>query len=245
MSATTVAELEDMLESQWLATAVLPTFYKWPIARWFVWIREFLHQLLLFPTLTRMYKVTSSGVENLDTLNGPSMFAANHNPIQWDSLIITKVTPRKYRRQLSFAAAAGITFGKKWLGATAAVVANAFPLSRDTAIRASLEHLGRMMDTGWNVVIFPEGNQQIGKPMLPFQSGTGLLCVESNTPVVPVGLTCTKTGKGNKWFPIREHVTVQFGEPITFAPGTSYEEAMRVIEVAVNKLHLSGAQVNS
>jgi hypothetical protein len=74
--------------------------------------------------------------------------------------------------------------------------------------------------------------------MLPFQSATGLVCVKSTTPVVPVGLTCTQKGKGNKWFPSREHLTVQFGEPITFAPGTSYEEATRVIGVAVNELHL-------
>lgn len=242
-SSTTVGELEAMTETQKQATANLPPFYKWPITRWFVWVRELLHQAILFPILTIMYKSTKIGTENLQSLNGPSLFAANHNAIQWDSLIITKAAPRKYRRQLSFAAAAEITFGKKWLGATAAIIANAFPLSRDTAIRASLEHLGRMMDSGWNVVIFPEGDQQLGKPMMEFQSGTGLLCVESNTPVVPVGLTCTKTGGGNKWFPIRERVTVQFGEPITFAPGTSYEEATRVIESAVRDLHLSGASV--
>jgi hypothetical protein len=38
---------------------------------------------------------------------------------------------------------------------------------------------------------------------------------------------------------------VHYGEPITFAYSTSYGEATRVIEAAVNKLHLSGAQVNS
>ena len=96
-----------------------------------------------------------------------------------------------------------------------------------------------MIDTGWNVVISPEGDQHIGKPtLLPFQSGTGLVCVKSNTPVVTEGLTCTQKGKGNKWFPSREHVTVQFGELITFAPGTSHEEPTRVIGDDVNELHL-------
>ena len=241
-SSTTVAELEAMMESQREATAVLPRFYKWPTTRWFVWVRELLHHVLLFPILVIMYKPTRYGVENLEALDGPSLFAVNHNAIQWDSLVLTKVTPRRWRRQLSFAAAAEVTFGKRWLGAAAAAIANAFPLSRDTAIRASLEHLGRMMDSGWNVVIFPEGDQQLGGPMLKFQSGTGLLCVESNTPVVPVGLTCTKK-RGSKWFPFREHVTVQFGKPITFAPGTSYEEATRTIESAVRELHLSGREI--
>lgn len=241
-SATTVAELESMLDSQQEATANLPKFYQWPVTRWFVWVREAIHIAVLFPIIAIMYKTTRFGVENLDALDGPSLFAANHNAIQWDSLVVTRVAPRKYRRQLSFAAAAEITFSKKWLGTAAYVIANAFPLSRETAIRASLEHLGRMMDTGWNVVIFPEGDQQIGKPMQKFQAGTGMLCVECNTPVVPVGLTCTKQ-RGSKWFPFREHVTVQFGKPITFPPGTSYEDATRTIESAVRELHLSGADI--
>ncbi|PKB62026.1 MAG: hypothetical protein BZY79_00860 [SAR202 cluster bacterium Casp-Chloro-G4] len=243
-SPTTVAQLEVMIDSQQEATANLPRFYKWPITLWFKWVRELLHHSLPFPILTIMYKATKSGTENLASLHGPSLFAANHNAIQWDSLVITKVTPRKYRRQLSFAAAAEITFAKKWLGTAAYVVANAFPLSRENAIRPSLEHLGHMMDSGWNVVIFPEGDQHVGQPMLKFQSGTGLLCVESNTPVVPVGLTCTKR-RGSRWFPFREHVTVQFGKPITFTPGTTYEEATRGIESAVRELHLSGGNIAS
>ena len=243
-STTTVAELESMLESQRDATANLPKFYQWPLTRWFVWVRELIHHVALFPVLAIMYKATTHGVENLDVLDGPSLFAVNHNAIQWDSLVVTRAAPRKFRRQLSFAAAAEITFSKRWLGTAAYVIANAFPLSRETAIRASLEHLGRMMDTGWNVVIFPEGDQQIGKPMQKFQAGTGMLCVESNTPVVPVGLTCTKR-RGGRWFPFREHVTVQFGEPITFAPGTSYDEATTTIEDAVRELQLSGGNFPS
>ena len=109
----------------------------------------------------------------------------------------------------------------------AALVANAFPLSRESAIRASLE---QMMDEGWNVVIFPEGEQHLGQPMLPFQSGTGMLAVESRTPVVPVHLV---RGPGGG---LRSRVEVRFGRALRFAADTSYVDATRRIEAAVKGL---------
>ena len=124
----------------------------------------------------------------------------------------------------------------RWVpGIVAALVANAFPLSRESAIRASLEHMGRMMDEGWNVVIFPEGEQRIGQPMLPFQSGTGMLGVESRTPVVPVHIV-RERARGilpGSW---RARVSVRFGAPLTFPPGTSYIDATQAIEDAVKAL---------
>lgn len=92
--------------------------------------------------------------------------------------------------------------GKRLRGIFAALIANGFPLSRENVIHASLEHLGRLMYEGWSVVIFatrrtapnstrrpPEGEQRIGGPLLPFQSGTA--CWRSNLtprllPVRPV-----------------------------------------------------------
>ena len=71
--------------------------------------------------------------------------------------------------------------------------------------------MGRLMDEGWSVVIFPEGEQRIGGPMLPFQSGTGMLAVESHTPVVPVHLVSEARRRR-----FRTRVAVRFGAPLTF-----------------------------
>ena len=187
-SGTTLEQLQRLLDSQQEAKATLPPFYTWPLSFWFSLLREVLHQVVVFPLLSARYRIRATGLEHLDGLDGPVLFAANHNAVLGDSMVLTKATPRAWRRHLSFAAAAEITFEKRLTGIVAALVANAFPLSRESAIRASLEHMGRMMDEGWNVVIFPEGEQRIGQPMLPFQSGTGMLAVESHTPVVPVHL---------------------------------------------------------
>ena len=40
--------------------------------------------------------------------------------------------------------------------------ATLFPFSRDTAIPQSLEYLGGLLDRGWTVGIFPEGEQRVG-----------------------------------------------------------------------------------
>ena len=231
-SHTTFAELQELLASQAQAKAALPPFYTWPLSVWFSLLREVLHKTVVFPLFSVRYRVRATGLEHLPAgTGGPLLFAANHNAVRGDSMILAKVTPPAWRRHLSFAAAAEITFNKRMTGIFAALIANAFPLSRENAIRASLEHMGRLMDEGWSVVIFPEGEQRIGGPMLPFQSGTGMLAVESHTPVVPVHLVSEPRRRR-----IRTRVAVRFGAPLTFPPGTSYIDATRRIEAAVKAL---------
>ncbi|MDE0230278.1 MAG: AMP-binding protein [Spirochaetaceae bacterium] len=229
-SQTTFAELQKLLDTQAQAKAALPPFYTWPLSVWFSLLREVLHRVVVFPVFSIRYRARASGLEHLPD-DGPVLFAANHNAVRGDSMVLAKVTPPAWRRHLSFAAAAEITFGKRLTGIFAALVANAFPLSRENAIRASLEHMGRLMDEGWSVVIFPEGEQRIGRPMLPFQSGTGMLAVESHTPVVPVHLVSEPRRRR-----FRTRVAVRFGAPLTFPPGTSYIDATRQIEAAVRSL---------
>ena len=83
-------------------------------------------------------------------------------------------------------------------------------------------------------VVFPEGDQQLGKPLLPLQNGTGMLSVESRTPVVPVH---SVTERGRRLVPgfWRARVSVRCGAPLTFSPGISYLDATQAIAAAVRK----------
>ncbi len=239
--STTVADIEGLMGRESGTGVPPPTFYRWPFSFWARAVREAIHLVVVSPLMALGYRAQLTGLENLDGLSdsaGPVLFAVNHNAIQWDSLVLRKVLPRAWRRRLTFAAAAEITFGKLWLGVTASLIANAFPLSRDTAVRASLENLGGLLDDGWSVTIFPEGDQRVGEEMLPFQSGTGLLGVESRTPIVPVHLVSDgKPRQGrSKFFPWRDSVSVRIGEPLTFPPDTSYIEATAALEAAVKAL---------
>ena len=236
-NTTTVAELDELVARQAQATTTLPQFYSWPLTGWCRALREAIQLMLMFPLAAAAYPPRVTGLENLDGLKGPVLFAMNHNAAQWDWLLLLKILPRGWRRRLALAAAAEITFGTRWLGIPASLLANAFPMSRDTAIRPSLEHLGRLLDGGWNVGIFPEGDQRVGKEMLPFQSGTGLLSVECRTAVVPVHLVAQRPNpRGLLGLPSRLPVSVRFGRPLTFSPQTSYLEATAALEEAVKAL---------
>ena len=235
--STTVSELQQLVAQQAQAKGAPLTFYRWPLTMWCTNLREAIHLAIVFPWLSTMYRGKATGLENLGSLKGPALFAINHNAIQWDSLLVLKHLPRRWRRRMSYAAAAEITFGKRWLGILAALIGNAFPLSRDTAIRPSLEHLGSILDRGWNVGIFPEGAQYVGQPMLPFQTGTGLLAVDCRIPVVPVLLVNHgRPPRGRFRLPSRESISVRIGTPLLFSPSTTYAEATEQIEEAVRCL---------
>ena len=233
--STTFAELQRLVEERTGSGGHNMEFFQWPLTRWCTNVREAIHHSVLFPFLSTKYRADVSGLEELNEIDGPVIFAINHNAIQFDSMLVLKMFPRPLRRRMTYAAAAEFSFRKRWLGVVVSLVGNAFPLYREGGIRPSLEHLGSVLDRGWNVGIFPEGDQQVGQPMLPFQTGTGLLAVDGRVTVVPLRLVNHGRSKrgltGN-----RESISVRIGKPLRFTPDTSYAEATQRIEEAVRAL---------
>ncbi len=235
--ATTVAALRELVAEQARGPRGGIEFRRWPFTAWCNVLREGLQHALVFPAIRTGYRPMTAGLENLADLDGPVLFAVNHNAAQWDSLVLLSCLPGRWRRRMSYAAAAEITFGTRWIAVLASLLAAAFPFSRDTAVRQSLEYLGGLLDKGWNVGIFPEGEQRVGQEMLPFMTGVGLLAVESRTPVVPVHLVNHGTPRHGLFrLPWRQAVSVRIGKPLTFGPSTSYVEATERIEEAVRSL---------
>ena len=102
-------------------------------------------------------------------------------------------------------------------------------------MRDGVEGVAKMLDGGWNVLIFPEGKLTVGGPMQAFKSGTGLLAIETGVPVLPMRIDILRPGfYEGKWLPHPHgRVRVNIGPPITFAPGTAYAEATAKLEEAV------------
>jgi long-chain acyl-CoA synthetase len=239
----TVAELEKMVAA---ARDVKRDtgIYGWPLSPL---VRSFgllLQQTLVYPLVHVFYKVKVTGKENLVGLRGPVMFAPNHC-LHWDNGIILMAIPLSWRWKLAVAAAADDVFGNKLNGFASSVLANAFPLAREGAIRRSLELLGARLDRQFSVLIYPEGKLTIGGPMQPFKSGTGLIAVEGATPVVPMKLKISKVSAldhlDKKWEPSRSNgwrgdVEVVFGDPLFFPAGTPANEATAKIQAAVAAL---------
>jgi long-chain acyl-CoA synthetase len=239
----TVAELERMVAA---ARDVKRDtgIYGWPLSPL---VRSFgllLQQTLVYPLVHIFYKVKVTGQSKLVGLKGPVMFAPNHC-LHWDNGIILMAIPLSWRWKLAVAAAADDIFGNKLNGFASSVLANAFPLAREGAIRRSLELLGARLDRQFSVLIYPEGKLTIGGPMQPFKSGTGLIAVEGATPVVPMKLKIRKVSAldhlDKKWEPARSNgwrgdVEVVFGDPIYFPAGTPAADATAQIQAAVAAL---------
>ena len=233
---TTLGELESLAQR---AARESPSaaYARWPLYPLTRALRA-AAQSLLFRTVVPWFAPTRiQGVERLAGLRGPVIFAANHQS-HADTPVILAALPKRFRRRVAVAAAADHWFAQGRLaGMAAAFLLNAFPFSRSGSIRPSLEHCSRLLDGSWSILIFPEGTRSADGRMGQFKSGTGFMAVELGVPVVPVHVEGTGKvlPKGKGW-PRRGHVQVTFGEPLRFAPGTSYVEATQALEAAVRAL---------
>ena len=198
-------------------------------------IRGVLQRSTIFPLLRWAYKVDVVGKQNLAGARGQVIFAANHT-LSLDAGVILKAMPNRQRKRLAVASGAHM-WSNPLQAITIPLFGNGFAFSRDGNVRASLENTGRIMDDGWSVLIFPEGERSDDGEMRPFLAGTGLLAVEARLPVVPIRVDVEKKGRPGA-IPVlrRGHLTIRFGEPISFGPATPYDEAVRTIESAVRAL---------
>ena len=231
---TTVAVLARMVD-EGSRTPDEKKFVRWGMSWWCKPLRGALQRVVIFPVMRLLYGFRVVGASEVEGLEGPVLFAANHC-LRLDNGLIIRAMPLRHRRRLAIAA-----WEEMWQNfayrITHPLIGNGFPFSKEGAVRASLENMGRILDDGWSVLIYPEGELTVGGPMQPFRGGTGLVAVESGIPVVPIKLDILKIGSPTG-FPMfsRGDVEVRFGAPITFARGTPYEEATARIEQAVRAL---------
>ena len=231
---TTVGELSKLVDQGSKDHTGLK-FPAWGMSLWCRMLRGALQRAIIFPVTRMTYRLRVTGRENLHGLPGPVLFAANHS-LPLDNGLIIKAIPPKWRRRLAIAGAAKLWRSPIW-AIMNPLLGNGFPFSQEGAIRASLDNLGRIVDDGWSVLIYPEGKVTVGGPIQPFMAGTGLLAIEGRLSVVPMLLRIE--GMGSPWrFPLlrRGDIEVRFGKPLSFAPRTDYEEATRQIEHAVKSL---------
>ena len=231
---TTVRQLSSLVE-EGSRRPPMVKFPAWGMRWWARMARGFFHQGAIFPLMTLAYGLKVSGSENLAGLTGPVLFASNHH-LGLDNPLIFKAVTRRWRSRLAVAAAAELWSNPIWWVLNP-LLGNGFPIARTGPIRPSLENLGSIMDRGWSVLIYPEGVLTVGGPMKPFMQGAGLVAVEGRVPVVPMRLDVAKFGSPSR-LPLlrRGRVEIRFGSPLTFPPGTDYQQATSTIEEAVKAL---------
>jgi long-chain acyl-CoA synthetase len=225
-------------------------FPRWNRSRWAWAIRAASLPTWILP-LTRVFAhVRSEGLRHLDGLEGPVVFAANHQS-HMDTPAILAAMPATWRNRVAVAMAKEFfkahffpkQFGRRawftnslnyWL---ASLFFNAFPLpQREAGARQTLRYIGDLFAEGYSLLIFPEGKRTMAGEINPFQPGIGMIGARLGVPVVPVrleGLDRVLHQKARMATPGRVRVT--FGAPLRLE-GDDYRALAARVEQAVREL---------
>ena len=201
--------------------------------------------------MTRVFAhIRVYGRENLDPLHGPVIFASNHQS-HLDVPVILASLPARYRYRVATAMAKEFfdahffperypwrrRFINSLLYRLATFVFNAFPIpQRQTGAGQTIRYIGELVEEGWSILIFPEGDRSAAGEIHPFQPGVGMIASHLKVPVVPIRIEGLDKvlNRAAKW-PSPGRVEVRIGSPIELR-GESHAELARQVEAAVKNL---------
>jgi len=204
----------------------------------------------ILPVARVFATIEVEGLEHLEGLNGPAIFAANHQS-HLDTPAILIALPPRWRYQLAPAMAKEFfkahfypdQFGRRAYFTNslnyylASLFFNAFPLpQREAGTRQTLRYIGDLLSSGFSILIFPEGKRTDDGSIGRFLPGVAMAGARLQVPVVPVRLEGLDRILHHTWkFPQRGTARVTFGRPIRLE-GTDYAELARSVEAAVRGL---------
>jgi len=218
----------------WPAWAIrrvsLPTWIL-PPARIFAWLRV-------------------EGREHLAAIDSPVIFAANHQS-HMDTPVIMSALPARLRYRLAPAMAKEFfkahffpegygrlaRFTNSLNYYLAALFFNAFPLpQREAGARQTLRYIGDVLEGGFSVLIYPEGERTETGEINRFRPGIGMIASRLDVPVVPVRIEGLEKVLHRSWRLARPgRVRVAFGAPMRLK-GDDYAALAKQIEDAVRVL---------
>ena len=192
--------------------------------------RAFILDNIIGPTVRVLADPVVTGLDRIDNVEGPAIFAANHAS-HLDTPLLLSSLPLRFRHRTVVAAAADYFFDTTVKAHLNALSIAAFPVDRTTVSRRSLELATRLLGDGWNLIIFPEGGRTPDGWTREFRAGAAFLARRCNVPIVPVHLEGTRRilrkGTGAKGIR-RSTTTVTFGRPIIAAGEDNRALAARV-----------------
>jgi long-chain acyl-CoA synthetase len=257
-NAKTLQDIQRLADS----TASVPANYTAQAApdpvdfpRWNRWapvqaVRSVSQALFLLPLARVFAWIHVKGLENLDELEGPVIFAANHQS-HLDTPVILAALPGRLRRRVAPAMAKeffkahffpdqftrGQWFSNSlnyWLSAA---FFNAFPLpQREAGARQTLRYAGELVGDGYSILLFPEGKRSQQGEIQAFRPGIGMMAARLGVPVVPVRLFGVDRVLHSTWRMAKPgKVGVVFGKPIRLN-GDDYVDLANRVENAVRIL---------
>lgn len=206
-AAATIGDLNNVVErvlrSEQPAHALAPSeFPTWNRSWWARTVRRVNLSLWVLPVTRLLTRPAISGLEHLEGVEPPVIFAANHES-NLDGPLILASLPARWRYRIApamykeffephFLPEKHSLIDRIRSSAEYYVVAqagNAFPIpQREAGVRETLRYAGDLISDGWSLLIFPEGERRSTGQMGAFQSGVGLLAARLAVPVIPIYL---------------------------------------------------------
>jgi long-chain acyl-CoA synthetase len=116
-------------------------------------------------------------------------------------------------------------------------VFNVFPLPRNAGFQRSFAFIGSLIDRGWNVLIFPEGERTKDGRISPFRAGIGLLAARLRVPVIPIYMGgIWELKQQGKHIARPGQTKIAVGGPVSFAENEPAEKISQELEARVISL---------
>jgi 1-acyl-sn-glycerol-3-phosphate acyltransferase len=131
-------------------------------------VRETILQFVLAPLMDLYMRPRVVGRDVFSRLPHPVILVANHSS-HLDTPTILRALPLKWRQRTAVAAAADYFYKKRAVANMVALIFNTVPLMRQGGgvNNGATEHVDRLIDQRWNLLMFPEGtrsrNGELGK----------------------------------------------------------------------------------
>ena len=201
--------------------------------------------------LSRIFaRMTVTGLEHLEAIDGPVIFAATHQSHFDGPVILDSLPPRwRYRtapammREFFNAHYFPERYGRKaWFTNSlnyylSSLFFNAFPLTQGGAgTRQTLRYIGDLVGDGYSILIFPEGRRTESGEIARFLPGVGMIAARLGVPVVPVRLDgLHRVLPRHARFPTPATARCAFGAPMLLT-GNDYAALAARVEAAVRAL---------
>ena len=222
---TRVSDLRQIIAKREKLSTRSDHFRFWTNAPFFRGVRKVWDALINGPMLRCFVTLEVRGIAELENLDGPVFFVANHLSYL-DQPSVMFALPPKIRYRCATAAWEEFFFGdyhgfnliwRRLCYEYGTVLLNLFPLPQSKGFSGSLRYMGRLADDGINILIFPEGGHARDGTLQPFQLGLGIMVKELGIPVVPINISGTeKVLPPGARFPKKGRVTITFGKPLRF-----------------------------
>jgi long-chain acyl-CoA synthetase len=245
--ARTIADLQRLESAPPTSAGEDLEFPRWN-RHWFLQWHRIFHLNLWILNLARLFAwVRVQGRENLKGLQGPVLFASNHQSY-FDGPVLFIAMPWKWRHRLApvmrkeffeahyhperFPWYKRLTSNLNFY--LSCHVFDAIPIpQRDAGARQSLRFLGEIVERGGCPLIFPEGKHSHDETIGRFQPGVAMIASRLDIPIVPVRIRGANRVLHPTWsFPIPGIVRVTIGKPIRLA-GDDYLALAQQLENTV------------